>query len=404
MMRKGRVGNALVLGVVVALGAFVGVRAALALSPGVRGGATRTALSVAGTINGGTVTGATVMVEYVFLKGSTEVCRVPTMLNRDVSTGHFTGEVDIERCPSDLFDGSDVTTRVELGGSAVATGPVNPVPYARYAERLGTPDCPTGYERDASATGITLCRRALAGGAFDEVVRVGAGASAFWVDRYESSVNASANAGGTWLFGSDGANGDLPRNGQWGRAVGSPPAYALSVAGRRPASWITWFQASEACGASGKRLLSTEEWFAAANGTEDPGSNDGTASGNVRCNTMSGAARNAGGGTNCRSVWGAQDMVGNFFEWTAEWTAGGGATGLVNFGATNWPADYNGDATWNVNGFLERGGGNALGVPAAPRRGGAFNAGVLAGVFAFDLSYGPSSWDSYVGFRCAMHR
>lgn len=404
MIGKGRIGSTLVLGGVVALSAFVGVRAALALSPGARGGATRSALSVAGTINGGSATGATVMVDYVFLKGSTVVCRVPTLLNRDVSNGHFTGEVDTERCPADLFDGSDVTTRVELGGSAVATGPVNSVPYARYAERVGTPDCPNGYERDESATGIVLCRRALTGGLFDELVRVGTGTSAFWVDRYESSVNSLPDGSGAWLFGGDGANGSLPRNGQWGRTLTTPPAYAVSVTGRRPSSWLNWFQASEACGASGKRLLSTEEWFAASNGTEDPGSNDGNASGNTRCNTMSGSARNAGGGANCRSVWGAQDMIGNLFEWTAEWTAGGGTTALVNYGTTNWHADFNGDATWNVNGFTFNGTSNVAGMPAAVHRGGAFNAGVLAGVFAYDLAYGPSSWDSYMGFRCVMHR
>ncbi len=204
------------LGGVVAVSAFVGVRAALALSPGVRGGRTRTALSVAGTINGGTATGSTVMVDYVFVKGATVACRVPTMLNRNVSNGHFTGEVDIESCPANLFDGSDVTVRVEAGGTAVATGPVNPVPYARYAEQVGVgSDCPAGYARDTAATpasALVCARTVMLGGVpvQDEVVKVGTGASAFWVDRYEASIWSKPYGSGDAFSAYP-----IPPNGQW---------------------------------------------------------------------------------------------------------------------------------------------------------------------------------------------
>ena len=415
MMGRKKVASVLVLGGVVTLGAFVGVRAALALSPGVRGGRARTALSVAGTINGGTATGSTVMVEYVFLKGSAEACRVPTVLNRNTSNGHFTGEVDIERCPGDLFDGSDVTVRVEAGGAAVATGAVNPVPYARYAERVGTPDCPTGYERDATATSIVLCRKGLSGGSFDEVVRVGTGASAFWVDRYEASVWQNADGSGA-QYGVTTANypSSFPPNGQW-----TVPVYSLSRSGVTPSRRLTWFQAQEVCTTSGKRLPTGTEWLRAARLTPDPGASNGTG-GTCVTGSSEPNPRNTGGGTSCVSAWGVQDMIGNLWEWTDEWDAsvgqvtsppqtvnGSHVTGIsVNGLLTPWPSDYGGDMTSNITSTVTNNEvAGVIGVPSAAIRGGYWSlGGNLAGIFALDLGRGPSHSGQDIGFRCVIPR
>jgi len=402
MMGRKKVAGVLVLGGVVTLGAVVGVRAALALSPGVRGGRARTALSVAGTINGGTATGSTVMVEYVFLKGSAEACRVPTMLNRNTSNGHFTGEVDIERCPGDLFDGSDVTVRVEAGGAAVATGAVNPVPYARYAEQVGVGnDCPAGFTRDATATPGIVCARTVTLGSTplrDEVVKVGVGASAFWVDRFEASAHLTATGmrlgesnttGGSIGFGVESSG----INGAGQRPPGEVPVRALSHPGQ-PTVGISWFQANEACRASGKRLLDRDEWFAAASGTQD----------GPACNVFTSGARAASPANGCVSESGVHDMIGNVWEWTNEWYTGTGTTSVINEGATNWGPGGSQDATYNVNCAVANSGGISIGVPAAALRGGAWNGSTSSGTFTLNLGYGPMYSSPQFGFRCVVPR
>src|SRR5439155_1088462 len=58
----------------------------------------------------------------------------------------------------------------------------------------------------------------------------------------------------------------FPPNGNW-----TTPLYAASIAGVPPSSCVTWFQAEQACRLAGKRLLTNQEWQAAAAGTPDPG-------------------------------------------------------------------------------------------------------------------------------------
>jgi formylglycine-generating enzyme required for sulfatase activity len=54
--------------------------------------------------------------------------------------------------------------------------------------------------------------------------------------------------------------------------------YAVSLPSVLPSAFITWFQAQEACANSGKRLPTSAEWQMAANGTPDPGPDNGTTS------------------------------------------------------------------------------------------------------------------------------
>src|SRR5438093_8117025 len=99
----------------------------------------------------------------------------------------------------------------------------------------------------------------------------------------------------------------FPPDGNWTPVVGSSPpspgVYAVSIPGVLPSACTTWFQASQACLLSGKRLLPNDEWQHAAAGTPDPGSTPG---GND-CNTHSAGPVNTGSRANCKSDWGAFD-------------------------------------------------------------------------------------------------
>lgn len=403
---------------------FVAVRAANA----VPGGHTRDELTIAGTLSG---TSGPVDITFT-LEGGAESCVSSASVTPAPGSGSFVANVNTSMCSRALFDGRDlrVSASVRQGMSVLLTttpANVNAVPYARYAEQYGTPDCPVGYSRESDAAtppGRWFCRDRYG----DDVVRVGDGPSAFWIDRYEATVwNARAGAveRATRWFDSE-MDVDLtlfPRNGQW-RSGGAttaiqPPAYALSVAGavNLPARWITWFQAQEACRASGKRLPTGEEWLAAAQGTVDPGDSAG-ASG--QCLTNGTAPRTAGGGTLCRSGWGAQDMIGNVWEWTAEWYAGLGLPGTSTplgamgqgrhvtwpgTGLFGWPAGYGDDATSGItSGTFEAGGGIRYGVPSAAFRGGGWVTQQQAGVFAIRIDYSPTYSDGGTGFRCVIPR
>lgn len=283
--------RALVLGVLI----FGAVRLAVA-DPGVARGAARSYVTVAGTLTGVTGTATARFRFYDAMTGGTLLCESSAM----ITGGAFSAEVPLgadgatgSRCAT-MFDGADVFVEVAVNGTTLGVRrPINPVPYAHYASQYGTPDCPVGYTRTTEGTtdpNQWYCRNR----AGDDVVRVGNGPSAFWIDRYEAIVSTSPigaldpNSRMLFTAENDFNAAQFPRNGQWRRTPGTqPPAYALSVAGMRytPARYITWFQAQEACRASGKRLPTGEEWLTAANGTVDPGVNDGTAAGNTACNT-----------------------------------------------------------------------------------------------------------------------
>src|SRR5262249_62171930 len=76
---------------------------------------------------------------------------------------------------------------------------------------------------------------------------------------------------------------------------------------------------------SAKRRPSSAEWQAAVAGTPDPGPDNGS----TDCNTASRfAVALTGSRASCVSSRGAFDMVGNLFEWVADWvprSTGGGA-------------------------------------------------------------------------------
>ena len=215
------------------------------------------------------------------------------------------------------------------------------------------------------------------------------------VDKYEASVWETTNAklvakirGGTATV-IDLLSGGAVQHGLLGDdfGPGCPDTgngctnfYAVSIPGVVPARFITWFQAVATARNSGKRLATNAEWQAAALGTPDPGTDNGT----TDCNVQSPLVPvSTGSRSGCISDVGALDMVGNLWEWVADWVPLSTACVTSLFPAT---ADFN-----------CTGGADTTTGPAALLRGGAGD-GPLAGVFAI-LERVPTDVEAYIGFR-----
>jgi len=168
--------------------------------------------------------------------------------------------------------------------------------------------------------------------------------------------------------------------------------YAVSIPGVKPAAFISWFQAAAAARNAGKRLPTNAEWQAAALGTRDPGVDDDNLD---TCNVSAdGIVGNdpvdTGSRRGCVSNVGAFDMVGNLWEWVADW-APLSTCGQSLFSGT---ADFN---------CLTPASGASAGGPSALARGGGFSdkAGG-AGVFAVSGTVSPTNGTSPTfGFRAA---
>lgn len=174
-------------------------------------------------------------------------------------------------------------------------------------------------------------------------------------------------------------------------ADGCIDVYAVSMPGVIPADNITWFQASAACRNSGKRLVTNYEWQMAAYGTPDTGIEDGVSS----CRVAGGTSIETGARAACVSDVGAYDMVGNLWEWVAEWwpqVIGNDGSGCLS-GWGGFSDDYNcGGVNVTSSG------------PAALLRGGWAQGNQTPGPLAIAVTRGPETENINVGFRCARNR
>jgi sulfatase-modifying factor enzyme 1 len=195
----------------------------------------------------------------------------------------------------------------------------------------------------------------------------------------------------------------FPESGQWTPIPGSSPAspgvYAVSVAGVLPSACVSWFQAAQACRLSRKRLLTNLEWQDAAAGTPDPGAAD---DGVTTCNTKAASGSvDTGSRAQCVSSWGAFDMVGNLWEWVADWADQAAS-------CTDWTSQTSlpgGDMVC-FGGAGDPGADPLKGIPGALIRGGdggtlgQLPGGQSAGVFAVDSHTLPPAGGISTGFRC----
>jgi hypothetical protein len=162
--------------------------------------------------------------------------------------------------------------------------------------------------------------------------------------------------------------------------------YAVSLQGVTPATYITWFQAQEACANAAKRLPTSAEWQVGANGTPDTGGAD---NGTTDCNTdnLAPGVTLTGARSGCVSARGAFDMVGNLYEWVADWVPR--STACPGWGGFSDDEMCLSGASTTANG------------PGALLRGGlGFGSGAFAGPLAVAAGVASAS-DGGLGFRCA---
>lgn len=202
--------------------------------------------------------------------------------------------------------------------------------------------------------------------------------------RFGTVTLADLTAAGAAYLGvsiEDYVNAGCPKTGN-----GCMDVYAVSISGVKPSQFINWFQASAVARNSGKRLPTNAEWQAAALGTPDT----------ADCNFSSSGPALTGALTKCVSNVGAFDMVGNLWEWVADWVPLSTVPGETHCAAALFSGT--GDDNCLVGASTSEG-------PGALIRGGAFNSGTKAGVFAVfggvTPDYSNNADPPVIGFRAA---
>ena len=239
-------------------------------------------------------------------------------------------------------------------------------------------DTATSASHASTADQLT-CTPPVAG--TGEMVKAGA----VCIDKYEASVWTAAD-GGTQLTTEGQIEAACPDSGQPSGGANCQSFFARSVAGVDPVRNITYFQAQQALANSGKRLPTNAEWQQAVAGTPD----------STACNVDLPSVANTGAHAACVSRFGANDMVGNLWEYVADWDEQAEASPC-----DRWSAEFGSDVTCLGNGS------DALstGFPGTLIRGGdfggGFGGGTDAGPFAASTIDRPDLQDNITGFRGA---
>lgn len=216
----------------------------------------------------------------------------------------------------------------------------------------------------------------------------------FCIDEYEASP------------GKDCPNQDVLNQLDSRDNVNRKECVADSLPGKNPWRFISQTQAMTACAKAGKRLPSNEEWYLASLGTPDLDGQWNADDCHVK-NNWSEQPGLTGSGKNCLSAAGAYDMVGNVWEWVKGEINDGVYEGKVLPESGNiMSVDINGlsvetnpdkpDANFNNDYFWMKNSGLR-----GMARGGYWDNGAEAGVYAMYLVSPPSFAGAGVGFRCA---
>lgn len=173
---------------------------------------------------------------------------------------------------------------------------------------------------------------------------------------------------------------------------------AVSKSGVEPWRFITREQASVACVRAGKRLPNSDEWYHSAIGTPDKAE---------LCNIDSQAVKKTGADEKCVSAIGAQDTIGNVWEWTSDDVIGGmyGGRSLPSAGYVT-QVDSQGVATLTGDSpselfykdYLWTSKEGAFGM----MRGGFYGSKLDAGVYAVHAATLPTTVGTAIGFRCVL--
>lgn len=169
--------------------------------------------------------------------------------------------------------------------------------------------------------------------------------------------------------------GDLAAAGCPDTGNGCVNFYAVSIPGVTPSAFLNWFQAAAVARNSLKRLPTNQEWQVAALGTPD----------GAPC-IVSAAGPGPTGTAGCVSDVGAFDMVGNLYEWVADWVPLSTACTPSLFGT--------GDSNCLA-------GASTTSGPGALIRGGNYTNGGDDGVFNVVGLDPPTSTSASIGFRAA---
>jgi formylglycine-generating enzyme required for sulfatase activity len=160
----------------------------------------------------------------------------------------------------------------------------------------------------------------------------------------------------------------------------------------QPSTGMTWFVAQQSAINAGKRLPRNAEWQAFAAGTMQSVGNNQSGGRNWVASTP----------VNELSRYGIAGMVGNIFQWVADWGQFGPDNNISNGDATSaWSSSYGNEVNLNIAGAawtLDR--GWVAGMPAAIYRGGAWNSSSeQSGVFVVIAFDSPTVFRNNIGFR-----